>query len=42
MLLIPAGLALLALAMLARLGRQVRAAVGPRAARDEVAPDIEG
>jgi len=42
MLLIPAGLALMALAMLARLGRQVRAAVGPRARRDEVAPEIDG
>jgi C4-dicarboxylate transporter DctQ subunit len=35
MLLIPAGLALLALAMIARLGRQL-------GARDEVAPDIDG
>jgi TRAP-type C4-dicarboxylate transport system permease small subunit len=42
MLLIPAGLGLFALAMLARLARQARAAVGPPAARDEVAPDIEG
>lgn len=42
MLLIPAGLALMALAMLARLGRQARAAWGPAAARDEVAPDVEG
>jgi len=42
MLLIPAGLALMALAMLARLGRQVRAAVGPPARRDEVAPEIDG
>jgi TRAP-type C4-dicarboxylate transport system permease small subunit len=42
MLLIPAGLALMALAMLARLGRQAGAAAGPPARRDEVAPDIEG
>jgi len=42
MLLIPAGLALMALAMLVRLGRQVRAAVGPPARRDEVAPEIDG
>jgi TRAP-type C4-dicarboxylate transport system permease small subunit len=42
MLFIPAGLALMALAMLARLGRQVRAAVGPPARRDEVAPEIDG
>ena len=39
MLLIPAGLALMALAMLATLARQVRAALGPRSARDEVAPE---
>jgi len=38
MLLIPTGLALMAVAMLATLGRQLRAALGPRAARDEVAP----
>ena len=42
MFVIPAGLGLLALAMLAQLGRQARAAVGPPAARDEVAPDVEG
>lgn len=36
MLLIPAGLALLMLAMLAALVRQVRLALGPREARDEV------
>jgi TRAP-type C4-dicarboxylate transport system permease small subunit len=38
MLLIPTGLALMAVAMLAALGRQLRAALGPRAGRDEVAP----
>jgi TRAP-type C4-dicarboxylate transport system permease small subunit len=38
---IPAGLALLALVMLARLGRQARAAAGPAARRDEVAPEID-
>ena len=42
MLVIPAGLALFALAMLARLARQTRAAAGRLAVRDEVAPDIEG
>jgi high-affinity K+ transport system ATPase subunit B len=36
MLLIPTGLALMAVAMLATLGRQVRAALGPRAGRAEV------
>jgi TRAP-type C4-dicarboxylate transport system permease small subunit len=36
---IPAGLALMALAMLARLVRQARVTLGPRAARDEVAPE---
>lgn len=36
MLLIPAGLLLMALAMLAALARQVRAALGPRERRDEV------
>jgi TRAP-type C4-dicarboxylate transport system permease small subunit len=36
---IPAGLALMALAMLARLVRQARVTLGPRQARDEVAPD---
>jgi len=39
MLLIPAGLALMALAMLATLARQVRAALGPPSARDEVRPE---
>jgi len=39
MLLIPAGLALMALAMLATLARQVRAALGPPSARDEVTPE---
>lgn len=39
MLLIPAGLALMALAMLAALARQVRAVLGPRSARDEVSPE---
>jgi C4-dicarboxylate transporter, DctQ subunit len=39
MLIIPAGLALMALAMLATLVRQVRAAVGPPAGRDEVTPE---
>ena len=42
MALIPAGLALLALAMLARLGRQLRAALGPPAGRDEVTPGLGG
>jgi C4-dicarboxylate transporter DctQ subunit len=41
MLLIPAGLTLMALAMLVRLGRQARAAAGPRAGRDEVAPELD-
>jgi hypothetical protein len=36
MLLIPTGLALMAVAMLAALGRQLRAALGPRAGREEV------
>ena len=36
---IPAGLALMALAMLGALVRQLRAMLGPRSARDEVAPD---
>jgi TRAP-type C4-dicarboxylate transport system permease small subunit len=36
MLLIPTGLALLAVSMLAALGRQLRAALGPPAGRDEV------
>ncbi len=39
MLFIPAGLALMALAMLATLARQVRAALGPPSARDEVRPE---
>ena len=42
MFVIPAGLGLLALAMLAQLSRQARAAVGRRIARDEVASDVEG
>jgi TRAP-type C4-dicarboxylate transport system permease small subunit len=36
---IPAGLALMAVAMLARLVRQARATLGPRATRDEVAAE---
>ena len=36
---IPAGLALMALAMLARLVRQARVTLGPRAVRDEVGPE---
>ena len=36
---IPAGLALMALAMLSTLSRQVKAIVGPPAQRDEVAPE---
>ena len=36
MLLIPTGLALMAVVMLATLGRQLRAALGPRGGRDEV------
>ena len=39
---IPAGLALMALAMAAALVRQVRILRGPAAGRDEVSPDIEG
>lgn len=39
MLLIPTGLALMGVAMLATLGRQLRAAVGPPAGRDEVRGD---
>ena len=42
MLLIPAGLTLMALTMLVRLGRQAKAAAGPPAGRDEVAPELEG
>lgn len=39
MLIIPAGLALMALAMLTSLLRQVRKTLGPRSARDEVTPE---
>jgi TRAP-type C4-dicarboxylate transport system permease small subunit len=39
MLIIPAGLALMALAMLTSLVRQVRKTLGPRSARDEVMPE---
>jgi TRAP-type transport system small permease protein len=39
MLIVPAGLALMALAMLVTLIRQLRTALGPRAARDEVTPE---
>ena len=39
MLLIPAGLVLMTLAMLVTLARQVRTALGPPSARDEVAPE---
>ena len=38
MLLIPAGLLLMALCMVATLRRQLKAALGPRAGRDEVPP----
>ncbi len=41
MLVIPAGVALMAVAMLATLGRQLRAVLGPRPARDEVPPADE-
>ena len=41
MLLIPAGLLLMALCMVQALGRQLRAALGPRAGRDEVPPSPE-
>ncbi len=41
MLLIPAGLLLMALCMVQTLGRQVRALLGPRAGRDEVPPSPE-
>jgi TRAP-type C4-dicarboxylate transport system permease small subunit len=41
MLLIPTGLGLMALAMAVALGRQLRAALGPRAGRDEVPPSPE-
>ncbi len=36
---IPAGLALMAVAMLARLVQQLRVTLGPRSARDEVGPE---
>jgi len=39
MFVIPAGLVLMALAMLVTLARQVRTALGPPSARDEVAPE---
>jgi TRAP-type C4-dicarboxylate transport system permease small subunit len=39
MAIIPAGLALMGLAMLGALGRQVTILVGPRSVRDEVAPE---
>jgi C4-dicarboxylate transporter, DctQ subunit len=39
MAIIPAGLILMAVAMLATLVRQVRVTLGPHAARDEVSPD---
>jgi len=41
MLLIPAGLFLMALSMVETLGRQIRAALGPRPGRDEVPPSPE-
>jgi hypothetical protein len=41
MLLIPAGLLLMSAVMLGALRRQVRAALGPPAARDEVPPSQE-
>ena len=41
MLLIPTGLALMALTMLATLIRQVRTALGPRSTRDEVTPQSD-
>ncbi len=41
MLLIPAGLLLMALCMIGALGRQLKAALGPRAGRDEVPPSAE-
>ncbi len=40
MLFIPAGLLLMAIAMLATLRRQLRIIVGPRARRDEVTPEV--
>jgi len=39
---VPAGLALMELAMLVALVRQVKLALGPAARRDEVAPDRDG
>ena len=39
---VPAGLALMELAMLVALVRQVKLALGPAARRDEVAPDQDG
>lgn len=42
MLMIPAGLLLMALCMAGALRRQLKAALGPRAGRDEVAPSPEG
>ena len=42
MLLIPAGLLLMVLCMVGTLGRQVKAALGPLAGRDEVPPSPEG
>lgn len=42
MLFIPAGLLLMAIAMLATLRRQLRIIVGPRARRDEVTPEAGG
>ena len=42
MLLTPAGLLLMALCMVETLRRQLRAALGPRAGRDEVPPSPEG
>ena len=41
MMLIPTGLALMGVSLLAALGRQFRAAIGPRAGRNEVAPARE-
>jgi len=41
MLLIPAGLLLMALCMAGALRRQLKAALGPRAGRDEVPPSPE-
>ena len=41
MLMIPAGLLLMVLCMAGALGRQIKAALGPRAGRDEVPPSPE-